>query len=35
MTDAAFVVVGWLGTATVIGAYALHLRRTSRRRSTR
>ncbi len=31
MTDAPFVFAGWLGTASVIGLYALSLRRRLRR----
>jgi len=31
MNDAAYIVAGWLGSASAIGLYALALRRRSRR----
>ncbi len=31
MTDAPFILVGWLGTASAIGLYAVNLRIRSRR----
>lgn len=34
MTDAAFVIVGWVGTAAAVGVYALRLRLRLRRAAT-